>query len=124
MHMRVYESVSVCIGHQNYIPVRRTVYVVQCTPYSVRRTVYAVQCTPYSVRRTVYAVQCTPYSVRRTVYAVPTICIYYGLPVTWYSVSFINGLWTSDYLINGSLLTGDVRPCFCNLSVIIFTLRA
>ena len=44
--------------------VRRTLYGVQYTPYTVR-TLYAVQYTPYSVRRTV-----TPYIVQGTLYGV------------------------------------------------------
>ena len=47
-----------------------TVYIVQCTLYSVHCTVYIVQCTLYSVHCTVYIVQCTLYSVHCTVYIV------------------------------------------------------
>ena len=56
--------------------VRRTVYNVQCTTYSVQRTVYNVHCTAYSVRRTLYKhilydVQCTfMRQLQRTVYGV------------------------------------------------------
>ena len=71
------------------LSLRRTVYDVQCTTYSVRLTVYDVQCTTYSVRLkytyTSYSIRLTDYDVncqylheirhsgQRTVYVVQWI---------------------------------------------------